>query len=305
MGIVSYAQNFEDVMLWRALGEYSLGFWIDVGASDPVVHSVTRAFAEQGWRGINIEPREEEFALLAAARTADINLNVAVSEAAGTMVFYACEDAGLSTLDAAVAARHRDDGREVTERRVETRTLAAICREYAPGEIHFLKIDVEGAERGVLLGADFVRFRPWIVLIEATAPLGREDRSGEWESILLAAKYRFAWFDGLNRFYIAAERWEALAVHFTLPPNVFDGFVMADSGSRLVEIELAKARAEIALLRLAPPARGGLSGLPLRLARGLRGFFSAELRQEIAVLRQDVVRLGIEVVSLRRELRDH
>lgn len=303
MGFVSYAQNFEDVMLWRALGAYSPGFWIDVGASDPTVHSVTRAFFERGWRGINIEPREEEFALLEAARPTDVNLKLAVSEAAGAMMFHACEDAGLSTLDAAVAARHRADGRGVTERRVETRSLAEICREYAPGPIHFLKIDVEGAERGVLLGADFVRFRPWIVLVEATAPLGREDTSGEWEPILLAAEYRFAWFDGLNRYYIAAERREALAEHFTVPPNVFDGFVMADSGIRLVEIELAKARAEVALLRLAPPAQSRLSGLPLRLARVLRGFFSAELRQEIAVLRQDVARLGIEIAALRAAMR--
>ena len=35
MGIVSYAQNFEDVMLWRALGDRPAGFWIDVGAADP------------------------------------------------------------------------------------------------------------------------------------------------------------------------------------------------------------------------------------------------------------------------------
>ena len=32
MSFISYAQNFEDVMLWRALKHISEGFYIDIGA---------------------------------------------------------------------------------------------------------------------------------------------------------------------------------------------------------------------------------------------------------------------------------
>ena len=56
MTFVSYAQNFEDVMLWRALREVTHGFYIDVGAADPDSDSVTRAFYDRGWSGINVEP---------------------------------------------------------------------------------------------------------------------------------------------------------------------------------------------------------------------------------------------------------
>jgi hypothetical protein len=41
---VSYAQNFEDVLLWRALRQVRNGFYIDVGAAHPDIDSVTRAF---------------------------------------------------------------------------------------------------------------------------------------------------------------------------------------------------------------------------------------------------------------------
>ena len=298
MGIVSYAQNFEDVLLWRALGSAGPGFWIDVGAADPELHSVTRAFAEQGWRGINVEPRGAEFARLEAARGADINLNVAVAAAAGRMVFFDCEDAGLSTLDAAVAAGHRAAGRAISEREVEVMTLAEICRVHAAPEVHFLKIDVEGAERQVLEGADFVACRPWVMVVEATRPGSAADSSAGWEGLVLAAGYRFAWFDGVNRFYVAGERWERLAGSFAVPPNVFDDFTLAGSQHRLVEIELAKARAEIALLRLG--AGGGTvgAGWVVRGLRRVRGFFSAELRQELTVLRQEVARLSHEVSAL-------
>ena len=61
MTFISYAQNFEDVMLWRALGRGrdGTGTWIDVGAGDPFLHSVTCAFHQRGWRGINLEPNGE------------------------------------------------------------------------------------------------------------------------------------------------------------------------------------------------------------------------------------------------------
>jgi hypothetical protein len=43
MTFVSYAQNYEDVMLYRALKGVERGFYIDVGAMDPIVDSVTKA----------------------------------------------------------------------------------------------------------------------------------------------------------------------------------------------------------------------------------------------------------------------
>ena len=110
---------------------------------------------------------------------------------------------------------------------VETTTLAAICREHVTGEVHFLKIDVEGAERAVLEGADFTMCRPWIVLVEATRPNSPEPSHALWEPILIDAGYRFVWFDGLNRFYVSAEQHDVLARHFLAPPNVFDQFVRA------------------------------------------------------------------------------
>ena len=40
--MISYAQNFEDVMVYRALRHRQSGFYIDVGAADPVHFSVTK-----------------------------------------------------------------------------------------------------------------------------------------------------------------------------------------------------------------------------------------------------------------------
>jgi hypothetical protein len=136
---------------------------------------------------------------------------------------------GLSTFDTATADRHAKAGFTRTDAlKVEVRTLADICAEHAPTDIHFLKIDVEGSEAAVLEGADFARFRPWIVVVEATVP-GTPLRATEgFEHYLLSAGYRECWFDGLNTFYLAAEREATLAPAFCAPPNIFDSFIRAD-----------------------------------------------------------------------------
>ena len=59
MTFISFAQNFEDVMLWRALKHVDGGFYIDVGAAWSDVHSVTKAFYDKDWHGINIEPNPQ------------------------------------------------------------------------------------------------------------------------------------------------------------------------------------------------------------------------------------------------------
>lgn len=237
-------------MLWRALKGVGEGFWIDVGAAHPREYSVTLAFSERGWRGINIEPEPAYAAALRAERPRDVNLEVAVGAAPGRARLQHLPGTGLSTFDATIAERHGRAGFERADALdVEVRTLAAICAEHAPGDIHFLKVDVEGSEAAVLQGADFARFRPWIVVMEATAPSSPVRATEGFEQHLFAAGYRECWFDGLNAFYLAAERAEALSHAFRAPPNVFDDFIRADHSAALTRINALEA--ELAANRVA------------------------------------------------------
>jgi hypothetical protein len=70
--ITSYAQNFEDVILWRAFGKLGPGFYIDIGAQDPVVDSVSLGFYEQGWRGIHVEPNAHYANLMRRHRSDEV-----------------------------------------------------------------------------------------------------------------------------------------------------------------------------------------------------------------------------------------
>jgi len=243
----SYAQHFEDVMLHRALTEVEAGFYIDIGAQDPDIDSVSKAFFERGWRGVHVEPSPDYAQRLRAARVEDTVIEAAASNRVGTAALTVFPKTGLSTVEAEVARAHVDAGQhpgpEVVT--VPTVTLASIARELQTDTVHWLKIDVEGHERAVLEGWDPDTLRPWIVVVEATRPNAQIASYGDWEPILLAADYRCVYDDGLNRFYLASDQ-AHLARAFSCPPNPFDEIrlsrhaalcqdVVADYDSRLRE----------------------------------------------------------------------
>lgn len=225
MSFISYAQNNEDVLLWRTLGQVKNGFYIDVGANDPVEHSVTKAFYDAGWRGISIEPLPSFHQAFLAQRPRDINLAIAAGAENGELTLYDVPAVrGWASPEASVAELHRSEGHEVAEITVPVRTLASVCEEHVDGEIHFLKIDVEGFEGEVIRGMDFRRWRPWVLVIEATLPNSRTTNHGAWEHMVTSQGYRYAWFDGLNRYYVAEEHAELL-VRLDIQPNVFDDYI--------------------------------------------------------------------------------
>lgn len=243
--MISYAQNFEDVMLWRALKDVNNGFYIDVGANDPVEYSVTKWFYDQGWSGLNIEPSTEFYKKIEDVRSRDINLCVGAGNESGNVAFYSIPETGLSTVDKDIAERHKENGFMVEETNIEIKTLSSICDKYVKDKtIHFLKIDVEGSEENVLAGMDFKRYRPWIVVVEATEPMS-EKKYTVWEDTLFGNDYSSVYFDGINKFYVSNEKIGDLSGCFEFPPTPFDGYVLQDVVVRDAKISVANKKIEV------------------------------------------------------------
>jgi len=258
--MVSYAQNREDVVLARTFGGQAAGTYVDVGAAHPTGHSVTRHFYELGWRGVNLEPHPGFHRLLEAERPGDVNLRLAVADRSGTATFFVGPDAhpGGSTTSAEVAAELEASGLAVVPIEVELVTLAQVVDEHLAGRVvDFLKVDVEGTEEAVLRGADLARWRPRVVVVEATRPNSPVLSHEPWEHLVLAAGYRLGLFDGLNRFYVRDDEPE-LARLIAAPANVFDAYVpveQVESDRRAATAERRVAELEAALARQpAPPS---------------------------------------------------
>ena len=247
MIFTSYAQNFEDVMLWRALKHINHGCYVDVGAQHPVIDSVSKAFYDHGWRGIHVEPVPQYAELLRLDRPDDTVLQVALSDTEGTLELNVIAGTGLSTAVDAYARRHQEDrllGHQQIS--VPAMTLKTALLPLAGKPVHWLKIDVEGLETQVLNGWDCQVLRPWVMVVEATIPGSDKTDYAVWDRIIAAANYQFVYFDGLNRFYVAQEHVE-LATAFLSPPNVFDNFKLTENSSFCSELVAAYHAREIEL----------------------------------------------------------
>ncbi len=225
---VSYAQNFEDVLLWRVFKDVKDGFYIDVGAQDPIIDSVSFAFYERGWRGVHIEPVPMYAEKLRASRPDEEVVQAAIACEEGELSFFEVTGTGLSTGKDAVAKRHSDGGLDVQELRVRSVRLSSLLDQYIDKDIHWLKIDVEEMEREVITSWAPSMVRPWIVVVESTRARSPELNHLEWEEDILALGYEFAHFDGLNRFYVHSGR-SHLKSLLEVGPNVFDDFVVGKS----------------------------------------------------------------------------
>jgi FkbM family methyltransferase len=222
LSFVSYAQNFEDVLLHRVFGGQEIGFYVDVGAAHPVNGSTTKALYDRGWSGINVEP-SSMFAELETARPRDVNLQMAVMDRAGEVAFIEDKrDLGMSHV---VVEEIQSDG----ARMVCCDTLEAIVRAYSHGRpVDFIKVDGEGAEAAIVRSTNWRLLRPRVLLLEATLPWSSRLANHDWEPVLLQQGYVRAFFDGINCFYIPEEEAPVLLRHFAAPVNVLDRAVTHD-----------------------------------------------------------------------------
>lgn len=223
MTFISYAQNFEDVMLWRALKDVKDGFYIDIGSQEPFLYSVSCGFSLNNWQGISVEPSDQFFEKFKMERPRDRILQHFISSKREEVDFYIFPDTGLSTGDERIARIHKEKGFSSFIKKVETITLDDLFNTVGSRDVHWMKIDVEGYEKQVIEGWNKPIF-PWILCVESTVPLSREENYDSWEFLIEKKGYRFVYKDGLNRFYLH-ENHLNLKDSFLNPPGVFDDFV--------------------------------------------------------------------------------
>jgi len=243
---ISYAQNGEDVILTRIFGSQKYGFYVDIGASHPKSLSVTKNFYDSGWRGVNVEPLKHNYELFIQERPRDTNLNLLISAEERDYIFFEVRSyPELSTLDEEHAKVLQAAGHDVVSYTVPAITSSQLFERYISEDVDFLKIDVEGGEYEVVSSLDLNKYRPKILIIEATKPNsafpGWENLKSvynhqQWEKLVLDSNYLFAHFDGLNRFYVRGENPELLD-YFTVGLCSHDAFIRADDAQHILELE--------------------------------------------------------------------
>src|SRR3546814_8148035 len=109
MSRVCFGQNFEDVVLWRALEHVQAGRYLDIGAQHPVIDSVSQSFYREGWRGVHVEPTPQYAAALRKDRPDETVIEAAAGDQTGLITLFVFPDTGLSTTTPQVAQDKKRD----------------------------------------------------------------------------------------------------------------------------------------------------------------------------------------------------
>jgi FkbM family methyltransferase len=243
MSYVSRAQNFEDYRLFRVFSSTTNGRYIDIGAWDPVYHSVSYNFYGAGWRGVNVEPVSLYFSKLQEARPLDKNYQRFVTNKPNQSLLFVVPNSGLSSSSKVnVEDLKIADPYEILEEWVDPISLNELFNQLSGEVIHWLKIDVEGAENEVLVSWEDNPARPLIVVVEATKPSSQQISDQSWEPELFSRGYLKAYFDGLNNYYCLKGH-EEIRELVANPISVFDDvvkyedYLLKETFQRALEIQ--------------------------------------------------------------------
>ncbi len=147
-------------VLVKMFPEVTNGFFLDVGSGHGTIGSNTKALEERGWSGICVDP----FPTHMEGRTCAMVTEV-VSSVSGQRVKFHTH-AGLGGI-ADTLGKWKEEASKSPAVELTTVTLAEILeRAKAPAFIHFLSLDIEGAELDALRGIPLDKYRFGAMAIE-------------------------------------------------------------------------------------------------------------------------------------------
>ncbi|MDD1626089.1 MAG: FkbM family methyltransferase [Methylococcaceae bacterium] len=170
------------------------GYYVDVGANDPILESQTYHLEKLGWDGLLIEPLTNYCEALRAKRN-------------GTVVQFACSapenhnkslkllDAGVhSTLNEAPIAPGAESNLYVD---VVCKTLDSILADNNVKEnFDFISVDIEGHEMEMFKGFTLSKWKPSLVLLEDHVT------NHEKHLFMIENEYQLIMRTGINSWYV-------------------------------------------------------------------------------------------------------
>jgi len=172
------------------------GYFVDVGSGDGVIFSNSKALEDLGWKGVCVDP----FPTNMASRRCKLFTNPVDSVGGKRVRFRRAGD--LGGIDDYLG-RWKEKAQTVPVIvELETRTLTQLLDEAkAPPYIHYMSIDIEGAELEALKGLDFSRYRFGAMTIEHNF---EEPKRSEIRKLLERNGYRYVSTSDMDDFFVGA-----------------------------------------------------------------------------------------------------
>jgi FkbM family methyltransferase len=182
MYIVSQTCQIKDLnsIYTKYFGYPSTGFFVEVGAFDGDTYSNTSCLADNGWKGIYIEPVEEYYAACLSRHkdndVAVVQCAIGVHEGDADIFFGGC----LTTCDPQQVKRYSEiewtkNTPFIKGRCSQLRLDSLLIRHHVQPGFDILVVDVEGTENVVFDSFDIAKWKPKMMLVEL------EDEHGSFQ----------------------------------------------------------------------------------------------------------------------------
>jgi FkbM family methyltransferase len=170
-----YSQVDEELIIRDFFQDRRAGFFVDVGAADPIEDSTTYYLEKHlGWSGIAVDALTEHAPAWERERPNSRFVAYLVSDHSGTLdSFYRTfENPNLSSV---VKDRTFYDRKLAAEElKLPTITLNQLLADHGVSTIDFLAMDIGESEPAALAGFDIERFQPELVLVAASPTIQQQ-----------------------------------------------------------------------------------------------------------------------------------
>ena len=181
------------------------GFYVDLGAFDPIRSSNTYMLHLMGWRGMNVDANPEIISRYRRLRPNDINIASGVSDRNEVLPFHYFNVRGASSFDPKQVERMKKKRfRELKVEDIPCRDVNELLAEYLPkgSEINYLNIDLEGYDERVALHLDLERFRPEILTVELLTDDLIATVNHPVTQKMIQSEYRYLCRQGFTSFFV-------------------------------------------------------------------------------------------------------
>ena len=186
----SYGFEFEDIEINRYLKNIKKGFYVDIGAFNPIRGSNTYLLFKKGWSGINIDADENSIKMFNILRRKDYNFNYAISSSKKKelKLFYEKNSSGIKTT----VPKFRDlTLKNFKFKKVKVSTFNDLIKKtiFYKKRIDFLNIDCEGSDLDVLKSIKIKIYKPRLICIEINILLKNSVKKSDIYKYLIKNNY--------------------------------------------------------------------------------------------------------------------
>ncbi len=162
-----YSFSGVDIAINNIFRNTNNGYYLDIGCQHPINNNNTFLLHKKGWSGVNIDLDQKNIDLFNFSRPHDLNICEAISsEIKEVDLFFYHSKSPINTIEKKVSDFQTAKIQEI--KKIKTNTLNNVLNssKFCDKKFDLMTIDVEGHELEVLLGFDFKKYDPKVIVVE-------------------------------------------------------------------------------------------------------------------------------------------